>query len=244
VHTSWINHNEAYETAVGQFVERALDPARSAAFLEDFTRFQLRVARPGYFNSLAQVILKIASPGVPDFYQGTELWDFSLVDPDNRRPVDFQARRMAVEALRAEAGRDARALAERLVATPEDGRLKVFVTMQGLRFRRAQRQLFERGQYAPLPASGARATHVVAFARVDEGQAAVAITGRHFAKLPLWEQGRGTNPWDDTKVLLPPSLAGHRWRDVLTDRVLGADSGALPLGEVLSPLPVALLQVG
>jgi (1->4)-alpha-D-glucan 1-alpha-D-glucosylmutase len=157
LHTSWINHNEAYEAAVGAFVDAVLDPVRSAAFLEDFARFHARVARPACWSSLSQVLLKIASPGVPDFYQGTELWDLSLVDPDNRRPVDFETRRAHLQTLRLEATRDPRALADRLRAAPEDGRVKMFVIMRALQFRRTQRALFQEGSYEGLAAQGARA---------------------------------------------------------------------------------------
>jgi (1->4)-alpha-D-glucan 1-alpha-D-glucosylmutase len=241
VHTSWINHDEAYENAVLSFVEAVLDPQRSAAFLDDIARFQQRVARPGYWSSLSQVLLKIASPGVPDFYQGTELWDFSLVDPDNRRPVDFEVRRAHLEGLRAEAARDPRGLADRLMAQPEDGRIKMFVTMRALGFRREQQRLFQQGSYERLTISGKCASHAVAFARTFEGQAAVAAAGRHYARLGA----AGTPPtgalWADTKLILPTALAGRRWRDTLTDRMVGSD-GALPLAEVFAHLPVALLS--
>jgi (1->4)-alpha-D-glucan 1-alpha-D-glucosylmutase len=178
---------------------------------------------------------------VPDFYQGTELWDLSLVDPDNRRPVDFETRRAHLQTLRLEATRDPRALADRLRAAPEDGRVKMFVIMRALQFRRTQRALFQEGSYEGLAAQGARAPHVVAFARMRDNQAAVVVAGRHFARLT----GAGGSPvgssWEDTKVLLPAALAGRRWREVLTDRSFGADSGAMPLAEVLAHLPVALL---
>jgi (1->4)-alpha-D-glucan 1-alpha-D-glucosylmutase len=241
VHTSWINHNEPYEAAVGAFVDAVLDPAKSGAFLDDFARFQQRVARPAYWTSLAQVLLKIAAPGVPDFYQGTELWDFSLVDPDNRRPVDFALRRRHLEGLRADAARDPRALCDRLMAAPEDGRLKMFVIMRALQARRAQPEVFQQGDYTGLASTGARSGHVLAFARAHEGRAAVAVAGRHFLKFdPTTPLGPR---WEDTKVLLPPALAGRRWWDALSGRVIGADAGALPLAEVLAHLPVALLQL-
>ena len=103
VHTSWINPDTAYDDAVGEFIARILDEAASRAFLEDFRAFQRRVSHFGLFNSLAQTLLKLASPGVPDIYQGTELWDFSLVDPDNRRPVDYERRRRLLADLQAAA---------------------------------------------------------------------------------------------------------------------------------------------
>jgi (1->4)-alpha-D-glucan 1-alpha-D-glucosylmutase len=240
VHTSWINHDEGYESAVAAFVDAVLDPRRSGAFLEDFARFHTRVARPAYWTSLAQLLLKIASPGVPDFYQGTELWDYSLVDPDNRRPVDFRTRRAHLETIRAEAERDPRALADRLMAAPDDGRLKMFVTTRCLQLRKTRHPLFQSGSYEGLAAQGARAAHVVAFARQHETGAVLAVTGRHFARLSPAGDALGS-VWEDTKLILPSALIGRRWRDALTDRGLGNDSGALPLGEVLAHLPVALL---
>jgi (1->4)-alpha-D-glucan 1-alpha-D-glucosylmutase len=156
VHTSWINHNQAYEEAVQAFVSAALDPARSAAFLEDLGRFVARIAQPGYWNSLSQVLLKIAAPGVPDFYQGCELWDFSLVDPDNRRPVDYRRRRSHLRTLQAEAVEDPQGLPERLLAAPEDGRVKMLVVNRALQFRRREPELFQLGSYQGIQVAGAR----------------------------------------------------------------------------------------
>jgi (1->4)-alpha-D-glucan 1-alpha-D-glucosylmutase len=116
----------------------------------------------------------------------------------------------------------------------------MFVTMRALQLRRAKQALFQSGAYDGLPVQGTRAAHVIAFARSHEGSAVVAVTGRHFARLAGAADPLGA-VWEDTKVVLPPALAGRRWRDALTDRTLGADSGALPLGEVLAALPVALL---
>jgi (1->4)-alpha-D-glucan 1-alpha-D-glucosylmutase len=242
VHTSWVNHNEAYEEAVDGFVAAALDPARSGSFLEDAARFQQRLARPGYFNSLTQVLLKIAAPGVPDFYQGSELWDFTLVDPDNRRPVDYRRRQAYLAEL--EAARDLPALADRLTAELEDGRVKMLVTMRGLHFRRAQRDLFADGGYQALGVSGGRADHVVAFARTLEGRAAIAVAGRRFARLGAAGSAPIGALWEDTKLVLPEELAARRWREVLTDRPLGQrgpNGTALPMSEIFAHLPVALL---
>jgi (1->4)-alpha-D-glucan 1-alpha-D-glucosylmutase len=246
VHTSWINNNEPYEQAVDAFVTAVLDPERSAPFLEDVGRFLARVVLPGYWSSLSQLLLKIAAPGVPDFYQGTELWDFSLVDPDNRRPVDYQQRRAQLRALQAES-RDLAALAERLMAAPDDGRIKMLVLTRALGFRRAQASLFQEGEYRGLVTAGARDENVIACARLRHEQAAIAVVGRHYTKL-----GEGTArpvgaAWGDTKLLLPAGLGGRRWRNVITDARLGDtsvgnDGTALPVREVFAHLPVALLE--
>jgi (1->4)-alpha-D-glucan 1-alpha-D-glucosylmutase len=242
LNTSWINRNERYEEAVSRYVEAALDPERSRAFLEDFARFYARVVRPGYFTSLAQLVLKVAVPGVPDFYQGTELWDLSLVDPDNRRPVDWSRRRAHLDALLAEGQRDPRALCDRLLSQPEDGRIKLYVTARALHFRRAQRALFERGDYQELASAGGRAQHLVAFARSNGARVALAVVGRHFARLCEGDALPVGPAWQDTQLLLPESLAGHSFRDVFSGRVVGARDGALPVAEVLTHLPVALLE--
>jgi (1->4)-alpha-D-glucan 1-alpha-D-glucosylmutase len=238
VHTSWINHNEPYEQAVDAFVTAALDPRRSGPFLEDLGRFLVRVERPGYWNSLSQVVLKIAAPGVPDFYQGCELWDFSLVDPDNRRPVDYRRRQTQLKALQADAERDLPALAGRLLAAPEDGRVKMLVTSRALALRRSQAALFQEGSYEGLQASGARADHVVAFARIHQDRAVIAAVGRFFTRL---ESGPTGPSWGDTRLTVPPALAGRRWRDSLTGVTL-ADGRAIALRELFAHLPVALLE--
>jgi (1->4)-alpha-D-glucan 1-alpha-D-glucosylmutase len=246
VQTSWINHNEPYEQAVDGFVSAALDPQRSGPFLEDLGRFLARVVRPGYWNSLSQVLLKVAAPGVPDFYQGSELWDFSLVDPDNRRPVDYRRRRTFLRALQTEAAGDATALAERLLAAPEDGRIKMLVVSRALAFRRTAASLFQAGSYHDLQPTGARADSVIAFARVHEAHAAIAVVGRHFIKLGEDASRPVGAAWGDTKLAMPGALAGRRWRNVITGARVGEpssnDGRALPVRELLAHLPVALLE--
>src|SRR5262249_54858517 len=143
------------------------------------------VARAGALTALSQTLLKVSSPGVPDFYQGTEVPCLTLVDPDNRRPVDFHGRRAMLDALRREAEEDPLDLARRVVDAPEDGRAKMLVPSRALAFRRAHRALFEDGQYVPLEARGDRARHAVAFARRSGGEAAIALAARFFLTLRL-----------------------------------------------------------
>jgi (1->4)-alpha-D-glucan 1-alpha-D-glucosylmutase len=247
VHTSWINHNEPYEQAVDAFVTAVLDPQRSGPFLEDVSRFLGRVVRPGYWSSLSQLLIKISAPGVPDFYQGTELWDFSLVDPDNRRPVDYQRRRTQLRTLQDEAAGDLPGLAERLLAAPDDGVIKMLVLTRALAFRRARATLFQEGEYRGVMVSGARAENVIACVRLLEDQAAIALVGRHYTKLGEATARPVGAAWGDTKLLLPAGLGGRRWRNVITDARLGGtsvgnDGTALPLREVFAHLPVALLE--
>jgi (1->4)-alpha-D-glucan 1-alpha-D-glucosylmutase len=193
-------------------------------------------------------VLKLASPGVPDFYQGTELWDLSLVDPDNRRPVDFAARARLldeIEPLLAEDDRSRRAAGvAHLLEGWEDGRLKLFVTASGLRLRRDRAALFGDGGYVPLDAAGDRAEHVVAFARVHERESVIAVVPRLVATLAARDgaPAPAAAHWGDTHVILPASLAGGRWRDVLTGAVHAADAGnALRVRDLHRVAPVALL---
>ena len=240
-HTSWINPNRAYDTAVAGFVDAMLDPERSAGFLDDFTAFQQRLAHFGAFNSLAQTLIKITAPGVPDFYQGTELWDLSLVDPDNRRPVDWALRRRTLDELTAAraAAPDAAAFAHELVKMKEDGHVKMYVTARALAVRRARAPLFQQGEYRPLEVTGTHAEHVCAFARVHAGAAVLTIVPRLLARrggdgLPL-----GAEYWADTRVAVPAGVPPAFRNDFTGERVHGA---TLAVGDVLATFPLALLE--
>jgi (1->4)-alpha-D-glucan 1-alpha-D-glucosylmutase len=253
VHTSWINPNPDYDEAVQEFVARVLDPEKSRAFLDDFQAFQSRVSHHGLLNSLAQTVLRLASPGVPDTYQGTELWDLSLVDPDNRRPVDYGRRKEILAELRSaaeSAGDDRRALAGGLVAAREDGRVKLYVTWLGLRCRREHPGLFSAGEYLPVSAGGPQARHVFAFVRRAGGEVALAAVPRLPLRL-LSEAGRlplGEEVWQGTRLELPELGAGLAWRNVFTGEVLSpTEEGGTPglkAAAVFAHFPVALLLAG
>ncbi len=240
VHTSWINPHVAYDAAADSFVEAVLDPKRSAAFLESVETFVGTIVRPGLWNSLAQVVLKTAAPGIPDVFQGTELWDFSLVDPDNRRLVDFVRLRGELTGMLAQVeARGVTPIGEWFDA-PEDGRIKLWTTAAALGLRRARRRLFDRGAYLPLRPSGPLAGHAFGFARVDGDDAVVALVGRGFATLGV---ARPTgDAWGETAVVLPPALSGRRFRDGLTRRTFAAEGDSLRFAEVFACLPVALLE--
>ncbi|HSB72068.1 MAG TPA: malto-oligosyltrehalose synthase, partial [Candidatus Methylomirabilis sp.] len=166
LNTSWINPSEAYDEGLRTFVARILDPSPANRFLADFAAFHPFVARLGMVNSLAETLIKITAPGVPDFYQGSEVWDFSLVDPDNRRPVDFAARASLLEDLRRRiATGDLVHLARELVEQWTDGRVKLYTLHRALTYRRTAADLFQRGDYVPLPTGGQAAEHLCAFAR-------------------------------------------------------------------------------
>jgi (1->4)-alpha-D-glucan 1-alpha-D-glucosylmutase len=223
--SSWIAPNEPYERAVQDFVDRVL--TEDSAFLPDFRAFQKTLARYGARNGLSQVILKIASPGVPDFYQGSELWQLSLVDPDNRRPVNYQRRMEMLDTLRRRESEDRIALIRELAAEPVRDETKLFVTHKALDFRRSNPELFARGEYLALPVRGARAAHVCAFARRGQDRWAVTIAPRWLA---------GLTDWADTEVVRPEG-APEDWQDVLT----GLIPASWRVGDLLGEFPVALL---
>ncbi len=240
--TSWINRNAEYETAVSSFVGTLLKPGAQNRFLTDFLLFQRRVARIGLWNGLAQTLLKLTCPGVPDIYQGNELWDFSLVDPDNRQPVDYARRQQIFRGIR-ESGSDP---AKLLLETPEDGRIKLYVTWRTLCLRQEQPDLFQQGEYLPLVVEGAKASHVIAFARKYETSTALVAAPRLIAGLlndtdtpPI-----GDRIWEDTQVLLPFCSCPKKYRNVFTGETVDPQKSEggekIALSKILGEFPVAL----
>jgi (1->4)-alpha-D-glucan 1-alpha-D-glucosylmutase len=239
LHSSWLNQNEEYEQAVREFTARILTP--DSPFLLAFQEFQSLIARAGIFNSLVQTLLKITVPGVPDFYQGTELWDFSLVDPDNRRSVDYARRQQLFDSLRTVNETDKTALLSELMANAADGKLKLFTMSQALCFRRDHRDLFERGAYLPLQSEGTRARHVVSFARRDAQQTVIVVATRFFASILLEADSVLGDVWGDTTIQLPDELMGC-YRDIFSGQRICANADGLPLAQVCQQLPFALLE--
>jgi (1->4)-alpha-D-glucan 1-alpha-D-glucosylmutase len=250
VHTSWINPNPTFDEGLRNFISATLDEGRSGRFLADFREFVARVTHFALFNSLSQVLLKVASPGVPDVYQGTELWDFSLVDPDNRRPVDYGKRRQMLsdlDARRAAAGDNLAPFARELVEAREDGRVKMYTLAQALRARREHPGLFTAGEYLPAHAPGEREESVCAFARRHGDAWALAAAPRlltHLVgagQLPL-----GPDVWRDGLLEAPGLAPGARCRNVFTGEVLTAveQDGKpwLRLADVFAHFPVALFM--
>ena len=229
--SGWVEPNLDYEAGCENFLRQLLDPSMSAEFLGELQRFVARIAPAGALNGLSQALLRCTSPGVPDLYQGTELWDFSLVDPDNRRPVDYAARQRHL--------RDG-PLCERLQGW-QDGRIKQGLIARTLALRQRRAGLFARGDYLPLALSGARAAHAIAYARADGEEALLVIVPRLTASL-LSPGSLAIAPaaWLDTAVELPERLQ-RRWQDALGG-LAEFDSGPrLPLASVLRELPLALL---
>jgi (1->4)-alpha-D-glucan 1-alpha-D-glucosylmutase len=207
-HTSWIDINEKYEEQVLSFVDSLYSNER---FLEDFGRLQKKIAYFGALSSLSQLILKITSPGVPDLYRGTELWDLSLADPDNRRPVDFSTRQKIFDEVKNETK------LPNLLKRYSDGRLKMFVTWKALQFRRTHSDLFTQGEYIPLRVKGAQSNHVIAFARYLHKSWCIVAVPRLFASLTRAGSGPiGEKIWSDTQIELPPDMPA-RARDVFTN---------------------------
>jgi (1->4)-alpha-D-glucan 1-alpha-D-glucosylmutase len=242
VHTSWLSPDEEYEVAVERFVRHVLDRRRPNPFLQTFEPFQSRVAQLGIYNSLSQLLIKITAPGIPDFYQGTEFWDLNLVDPDNRRPVDYARRGEQLAAL-------ADVSAQQLLDSRADGRVKMFVTHRALTARSAVRDVYECGDYVPLDTTGPGRGSLFAFARTGSGPGTAAITcvPRLVASLtPDGTPPLGRLVWADTRVELPETIAARAFRDVFTGATIETDAAgprpALAAATLFEHFPVALLM--
>ena len=245
IYSGWIRQDEEHEAAYFRFAE-AIFQTGQGSFREDFLRLQKKIAWHGKFNSLSQVLLKATVPGVPDFYQGSELWDFSLVDPDNRRPVDFRKRIQMLGDVRVQHSDHLPTLVKGLLSEWKDGRVKLFLTGRALDFRRANAEVYLEGDYLPLYAAGPNADCLCAFARHKNGVWSITAAPRFTTKLVL--TGRlpiGKSVWHDTFLPIPDD-APDTWRNVLTEEKLTATPIAdgqriLPLAAVLKRFPVALL---
>ncbi len=276
IHTSWINPNKAYDDALRAFVDAILDESKRNPFLDELKVLQRRVAIDGIYNSLSQLLLKLTSPGIPDIYQGNEIWDFSLVDPDNRRPIDYEVRRQMLKNLKdriAGPDEDLAGLAQELLSSKEDGRIKLFVTYLTLHYRRAHQKLFLEGDYLPLEGRGSRQDYLCAFARKNGNQHIVVGAPRFFSRLTQtpkmgivsrvpqmiaatffsWltqlPEGPpiGEEVWQDSCLILPDGTAGQRYRNIFTGEIAAAveREGAmvLPVSKVFASFPVALLEM-
>ncbi|MGE5173291.1 MAG: malto-oligosyltrehalose synthase [Betaproteobacteria bacterium] len=249
VDTSWINPNEKYEEALASFVSAVMKPSRENRFLNDFLPFQQMVSHYAMYNSLSQTLLKICAPGVPDFYQGTELWDFTLVDPDNRRSVDYERRiSILAELKRKEKDMTGAALAWELTQSAVDGRIKLYVTQKALAHRRANHELYGQGDYLPLAVRGPKAAHACAFARRKNGLLAITAVPRFLTGLisGAGEVPFGKGVWEDTMLMLPEAVQGESYRNVFTKELItaNAESGekGILFSSIFGSFPVALLE--
>jgi (1->4)-alpha-D-glucan 1-alpha-D-glucosylmutase len=229
--TSWLNPDEDYERGLRDFVRAILDRERSGPFLDSFERLARRTALLGALNSLTQLVLKATMPGVPDFYQGTETWDLSLVDPDNRRPVDFASRQAALAA-------NAEADWPELASQWTDGRIKFALTHRLLSLRNEMPAVFRDGAYEPVEVTGPNRDHILAFRRSAGRDHVVVAVARHLARMT-----DGGNRWPDghweAKLTLDPRL-GTGLRDALSRS--GAECQILEISRLFAALPVAVLR--
>jgi (1->4)-alpha-D-glucan 1-alpha-D-glucosylmutase len=250
--TSWANVNEEYENALRQFIQASLERREGNAFPNEIEELSRHLARFGYLNSLSQTLCKLTAPGVPDIYQGNEVWDDSLVDPDNRRPVDFALRQKLLDEVRQW---KAPAMSERLanaLANLDDGRCKLHVTLTALQLRRAHEQLFREGSYVPLKVLGEHGAHVLAYGRKNGDSVAIVAVPRLCLRL-MSKQGaenRGGLPlgaqiWADTQIEIPRKLAGSTFNNVMTQRPVetgnDGDVVSISAGALFADFPVALL---
>jgi (1->4)-alpha-D-glucan 1-alpha-D-glucosylmutase len=250
LHTSWLTPNRAYEDALKTFVEGVLEPRAGNRFIPALARLLRRVGAIGMVSSLSQVAVKLGSPGIPDFYQGTELWDLSLVDPDNRRPVDFAQRGVLLEDVERILGLCPDQRAPRLADMLQrwtDGRIKLLTTTAGLRLRQSDPELFLSGAYVPLAVEVTVEGGAIAFARVLEDRAMLFVAPRLCARLfsedlaaPLGDT------WKTSRVLLAQELTGRTFRHELTGVEIRPSSTGdqtwIFLGQIFEHLPVGILR--
>jgi len=230
INTSWIQPNEEWLAAMRDFIAKILETSLKAKFFPSFLPVAKEIARLGAINSLAQTLLKLTSPGVPDIYQGNEIWDFSLVDPDNRRPVDYKRRREMLAQL-------AQTKPRELVDLWPDGRIKMFLTQRALQFRREHVDLFRRGGYLPLRASGTFAECCISFARELNGQWVVVIAPRLSSRIGFPPVGE---KWKDTLVDLPEALVLDNAREIFTGRQFHHEGRRISASDAMSILPFAV----
>ena len=230
LNTSWIQPNEQWDAATRHFVGKILEPGPKNKFVPTFVPLVEEIARLGMVNSLAQTLIKCTAPGVPDIYQGNETWDFSLVDPDNRRPVDYALRREMLAGLKD-------AAPEALLQNWPDGRIKLFLTQRLLLFRRDHPQLFRDGSYTPLLATGTHAESCVAFAREQAGKWIIVLAPRLSARVGFPPIG---DHWKDTAVEVPEAAAHAQAADLFTGRELRTEGRMLKLAEAMAILPFAV----
>ena len=232
VYTAWLRPDEAYEQAFLSFIDRILE---DTDFLQQFKPFQQKIAEYGIYNSLSQVLIKNTAPGVPDLYQGAELWELSLVDPDNRRPVDYQKRREFLEDIKTRSSQDILQLIKELITTKENGKIKLFLTHQLLNARKKYSELFLNGDYQEIEVIGEHQDSIIAFSRNYRDKTVVAIAPRFLTKiikpgqLPL-----GMEVWSDTSL----KLANNNWHNLIDGQTI---AGEAAVGKIFQNFPVALL---
>ncbi|CAH9018469.1 malto-oligosyltrehalose synthase [Candidatus Nitrosacidococcus sp. I8] len=249
IYSSWISPDHEYESGLIDFIHSTLSNLEKNRFLDNFLPFQKEVASYGLLNSASQVFLKLTAPGVPDIYQGNELWEFRLVDPDSRAPVNFSLREQMLEDLIDTANKTQSlcTYAYDLLKNREDGRLKLFLIWKVLNFRSKYSQLFENGEYMPLSIQGEKADHLCAFLRKNENQVAIIIASRWFSILGSDDNGLplGESCWQNTQVEIPEIEKCNIFRNILTDQEVEITSGLrkfyINSSQIFTHFPLALL---
>jgi (1->4)-alpha-D-glucan 1-alpha-D-glucosylmutase len=231
LNTSWIQPNEEWLAATRDFVAKVLDAGPKNKFLPTFLPVAEEIARLGAINSLAQILLKLTSPGVPDIYQGNEVWEYSLVDPDNRRPVDYKVRAEMLSCLSSKTP-------EELMQNWPDGRIKMFLTQRALHFRNEHVDLFRSGKYLPLRATGPFADCCISFARQLDRNWVIVIVPRLSSRIGFPPTG---DRWEDTAIELPENLSLERAREIFIGRELSIHNRQLRVAEAMSILPFAMI---
>jgi (1->4)-alpha-D-glucan 1-alpha-D-glucosylmutase len=249
VNTSWVNPDTLYEDALSIFIDRVLEDGGDNAFLRDFADFRKRISVYGMFNSLSQTLLRMTSPGVPDFYQGTELWNFALVDPDNRGPVDYERRaRMLDELKKREKELGRAALVRQLWIEKDTGMIKLYLISRTLEYRSRNRGLFEQGEYMPLEVHGSRGGNICAFVRRLGGDTALIAVPRLLAEIVGDPENYpfGEEVWEGCSLGVPYVEAGERLRNIFTGEVITVQrknhANILYASEVFAYSPFALLE--
>jgi (1->4)-alpha-D-glucan 1-alpha-D-glucosylmutase len=243
VHTRWTRPNQKHEDALRNFAARILSPD-NAEFLNDFREFETKIAYFGMINGLSQALVKVAAPGVADFYQGSELWDLRLVDPDNRGPVDFTERASALKEIAGAEEEASESLASRLLDRWSDGRIKLFLIWKALRFRRDYAPLFHEGEFLPLNATGCHSQNVISFIRKFGSKSVLVAVPRWLSQLPPVSQALQLD-WCDTRIILPPG-SPQRWGNILVRgevQVLNQnDSVCISATDLFRHFPVAFFE--
>lgn len=246
-HTSWINPNKNYDEGVQHFINKVLSLDVENHFLSDFQSFCSKIIPFGMLNSISQILLKFTVTGVPDIYQGNEIWDFSLVDPDNRKSVDFSKRKSLFKNIHEKAKKPTEELLQKFSHTPDDGCIKMFITFCCLQLRKKNPDIFLKGDYIPLTVQGNKQAHVIAFARTFEKKAIIVIACRFFTFfMKDFEHYNQSNTWMDNRLLLPPQLENSQFCNAFTgDTLISVNHNGqivIKLGDCLSLFPFAILE--